>query len=98
MLGINYPPYLFPTMGPRSHEHRLLEVVFRKRSRVEGVKVGGLGEEGKNRGAWGAVTQFSLLYKDPEVGKWKYYSDSSDTPRVRIHARTQRVHKHKETG
>ena len=83
LLGVNYTPYLFPTLGPHTRTHRLLEIIFRKQSRVVGLKVGGLGEAGKNTGTWGAVTKFSLLYKDPDEQDWQYYTDSSNTPRVR---------------
>ena len=45
-------------------------------------QVGGLGEAGEDNGRWGAVTKFSLLYKDPKTDQWLYYSDSEGIPRV----------------
>ena len=83
MLGLDYIPYLFPTVGPDSQSHRLLEVIFRNPSRVDALKVGGLGEVGEITGMWGAVTKFSMLYKDPGTGEWEYYTDTVGTPRVR---------------
>ena len=85
MLGLDYIPYLFPTVGPDSQSHRLLEVIFRNPSRVDALKVGGLGEVGEITGMWGAVTKFSMLYKDPGTGEWEYYTDTVGTPRVRTY-------------
>ncbi|KAL8622784.1 hypothetical protein ACOMHN_026905 [Nucella lapillus] len=82
ILGITYTPYLFPTSGTRSHRHQLLEILFRNRTHVTAVKVAGLGEAGEDNGRWGAVSKFSLLFKDPKTDKWVYYADSTGTPRV----------------
>ena len=64
----------------------MLEVIFAGKSRVDAVKVAGLGvEEGggeEEEEAWGVVTQFHLLYKDPKTDKWLYYADSSGKARV----------------
>ena len=85
LLGINYVPYLFPTVGPDTHSHRLLEIIFRHPTRVDALKIGGLGEVGEITGMWGAVTKFSMLYKDPDTDEWEYYTDSAGTPRVRTY-------------
>ena len=34
---------------------------------------------------WGAVTKFSMLYKDPDTDEWEYYTDTAGTPRVRTY-------------
>ena len=89
ILGLRYIPYLFPDrtkagFGDQGDSrHQLLQIVFRSRSRVEGIKVAGLGEVGGKTGAWGVVSKFSLLYKTPDH-HWAYYSDSNQTPRVRL--------------
>ncbi|XP_025076847.1 uncharacterized protein LOC112553678 isoform X2 [Pomacea canaliculata] len=83
VYDIGYVPYLFPTDTPNHHSHRLLEITFHHRSVVMGLKVAGVsnvrGPEGESE--WGAVTRFSLLYKN-NGGEWDYYADMSGTPRV----------------
>ncbi|KAL8565242.1 hypothetical protein ACOMHN_001140 [Nucella lapillus] len=82
ILGVHYTPYLFPSLADsEAHNNPLLEVSFRKKSRVDALKVAGLAEGGEP-GKWGVVTKFQLLYKDPLTEKWVYNRDSSGMARV----------------
>ncbi|KAK7450219.1 hypothetical protein BaRGS_00039967, partial [Batillaria attramentaria] len=85
IMGLGYTPYLFPTVVPHAHSHRLLEIVFLARTRLDGLRAAGLSEgqaKGEDSKEWGSVTRFSLMFKDAGTEKWRYYRDGNGTRRV----------------